>query len=314
MIIFKFKKINKYVNIDFLIIKMEGKVYGIIYRLSFPNGNYIGQTIQGINNRFKQHLKDTKKGSKLPVHNAIRKYYHEDKTQNKVNINIIDKAYSLEELNNLEIKYIIEYNTFNDNGNNQNGYNMTFGGDGCKNYKFTEEQKKNCRKIQQKRKEEHPEIYINHSKYMKQRIIDNPNIGIEHSIKMKQLYNNNPSKKEDMSKLKIKQYKDNPEMIKQQSELKLMHYEDKYAFELIENIRKKSIEQWNDKEKKKKIMDEKRNRFSKSFNVYKDKILINSFDYVPDCAFKMFGKNDSNISAVLKGRKKSYQGYVFEYK
>jgi hypothetical protein len=45
---------------------MENKVYGIIYHLSFPNGNYIGQTIQGINKRFKQHLKDTKNGSKLP--------------------------------------------------------------------------------------------------------------------------------------------------------------------------------------------------------------------------------------------------------
>jgi tRNA G37 N-methylase Trm5 len=139
---------------------------------------------------------------------------------------------------------------------------------------------------------------------MKQRIIDNPNIAIEHSIKMKQLYYNNPSKKEDMSKLKTDQYRDNPEMIRQQSELKLMYYEDKYAFELIENIRKKSIEQWKDQEKKKKIMDEKRNRFSKPFNVYKDGILIDSFDYVPDCALKMFGKNDSNISAVLKGRKK----------
>jgi hypothetical protein len=30
---------------------MENKVYGIIYHLSFPNGNYIGQTIQGINKR-----------------------------------------------------------------------------------------------------------------------------------------------------------------------------------------------------------------------------------------------------------------------
>ena len=31
---------------------MEDKVYGIIYCLSFPNGNYIGQTIQGIKKTF----------------------------------------------------------------------------------------------------------------------------------------------------------------------------------------------------------------------------------------------------------------------
>ena len=55
--------------------------------------------------RCKQHLKNTKTGSTLPVHNAIRKYYKIDNTQNKVERNVIDKAYSLEELNNLEKKY-----------------------------------------------------------------------------------------------------------------------------------------------------------------------------------------------------------------
>lgn len=292
---------------------METPVYGIIYGLFFPNGCYIGQTIQGEIIRWKEHLRDTNAGSTLPVHNAIRKHYNKDEKKNNVKRIIIDKAYSLEELNNLETKYIIEYNTFN--GNNPNGYNMTMGGDGCKGYKFTEEQKENCRKIQQKRKEEHPEIAINQSIFMKQRAIDNPNIGIQHSIIMKQLYNNNPSKKEDMSKLKKQQNKDNPEMAIVQSELKLMRYEDKDAVEIIEKIRNKSIQQWQDPEKKRKIMDEKRNRFSKPFNVYKDGILIGSFDYVPDCAFNLFGKkNDSNISAVLAGRKNLHKGYVFEYK
>jgi len=292
---------------------MEEQVYGIIYGLFFPNGCYIGQTIQGDNIRWKEHLRDTNAGSTLPVHNAIRKHYNKDETQNNVKRIIIDKAYSLEELNNLETKYIIEYNTFN--GNNPKGYNMTMGGDGCKGYKFTEEQKENCRKIQQKRKEEHPEIAINQSKFMKQRAIDNPNIGIQHSIIMKQLYNDNPSKKEDMSKLKKQQYKDNPEMAIQQQKLKEMFYQSKDAVEIIEKIRNKSIQQWQDPEKMKKIMDEKRSRFSKPFNVYKDGLLIGSFDYVPDCAFNLFGKkNDSNISAVLNGRKKSHKGYMFEYK
>lgn len=292
---------------------METPVYGIIYGLFFPNGCYIGQTIQGEIIRWKEHLRDANAGSTLPVHNAIRKHYNKDKTQNNVKRIILDKAYSLEELNNLETKYIIEYNTFN--GNNPNGYNMTMGGDGCKGYKFTEEQKENCRKIQQKRKEEHPEIAINHSIFMKQRASDNPNIGIRHSIIMKQLYNNNPSKKEDMSKLKKQQYKDNPEMAIQQQKLKEMLYQSKDAVEIIEKIRNKSIQQWQDPEKRKKLMDEKRNRLSKPFNVYKDGILIGSFDYVPDCAFNLFGtKKNCNISAVLKGRRKLCKGYVFEYK
>ena len=294
---------------------MKESVYGIIYYLSFPNGGYIGQTIQGETIRWKEHLRDTNSGSRLPVHNAIRKYYNIDQTINKVEMNVIDKAYSLEELNILETKYIIEYNTFNDNGNNPNGYNMTMGGDGCKGYKFTEEQKENCKKIQQKRKEEHPEIAMNHSICMKQRAIDNPNIGIQHSIYMKQLYDNNPSKKEDMSKLKKQQNKDNPEMARQQSELKLMRYEDKDADKIIKNISKKTTQQWKNTEIRKKIMDEKYNRFSKPFDVYKDGILIGSFDYVPECAFKLFGtKQDSNISAVLKGRKSIHRGYTFKYK
>ena len=120
---------------------METPVYGIIYGLFFPNnGCYIGQTIQGMNKRWNEHLRDTKAGSSLHVHNSIRLYYNKDETKNNVIIRILDKAYSLEELNNLEKKYIIEYNTFKDK-NNPNGYNSTVGGDGCKGYKFTKEQK-----------------------------------------------------------------------------------------------------------------------------------------------------------------------------
>ena len=85
--------------------------------------------------------------------------------------------------------------------------------------------------------------------------------------------------------------------------------------EIIEKIRNKSIQQWQDPEKKKKIMDEKRKRFSKPFDVFKDDILIESFDYIPDCANKLFGKkNDSHISAVLNGKQKQHKGYVFKYK
>ena len=294
---------------------METPVYGIIYCLLFPNGCYIGQTIQGENIRWKEHLRDTKAGSTLPVHNAIRKHYNKNETQNNVKRIIIDKAYSLEELNKLEKIHIKNYNTFNDNGNNPNGYNMTMGGDGCLGYKYTKKQKEDCSKTQQKRKVEQPEISIKQSIYMKQRAHDDPNIGIQQGIVLRQFYCDNPSKRKDMSNIKKQQYKNNPEMAIQQSEIKLMQFQDKDAVERIKKIKNKSIQQWQDPEKKRKIMDEKRNRFSKPFNVYKDGILIGSFDYVPDCAFTLFGKkNDSNISAVLAGRKKLHKGYVFEYK
>ena len=293
---------------------MEEQIYGIIYHMKFPNGSYIGQTIQGINARFNQHLKDTRNKSTLPVHNALRKYYNKDQTKNKVEINVIDTAFSFEELNILEKKYIIQYNTYNINNPN-GGYNMTTGGDGCEGYKFTEEQKEACKKREEKRKVERPELAINHSKIMKQRAIDYPEVGIQHSINMKLLYENNPLKKEDMSKLKKQQYKDNPEMATQQSELKLMQYEDKHAFELIAILRQKSIQQWQDPAKRKKMMDERRNRLSKPFDVFKDGVLIETFDYVPDCALKMFGKkNDSHISAALNGRQEKHKGFEFKYK
>ena len=57
---------------------MEMSIYGIIYGLFFPNGRYIGQTTQGENVRWKEHLRDANAGSKLSVHNAIRKYYNID--------------------------------------------------------------------------------------------------------------------------------------------------------------------------------------------------------------------------------------------
>lgn len=291
----------------------DKKIYGEVYWLSFPNGNYIGQTTQGEKIRWKEHLKNTRNGSKLAVHNAIRKYYNKDETINKVKRKVIDMAYSLEELNNLEQKYIFEYNTFNECGKNPCGYNLNIGGDGNSGYKFTEQQKEICRQREQKRKEEHPEFAINHGIIMKQFHKDNPHIAVNHSIHMKQLYIDEPDRKENMSILKACQYKNNPEMAMQQRELKLMFYEDKNAFEFINNSRNKSVQQWKNPELKQKIMDEKRKRFSKPFNVYKDGILIDMFDYIPDCAFKLFGiKYDGNLSAAVNGRRKNYKGYTFE--
>lgn len=212
------------------------KHYGIIYHLKFPNGNYIGQTIQGVNVRWKEHLRDTKSGSSLPVHNAIRKYYSKNTEETKVYIEIIDYAYSFEDLNELEKKYILQYNSFKGN-NSEGGYNLTIGGEGVKGHSWTEEQRTNFKIVQQKRNEERPDIAINHSKLMKQRFIDNPELGKTHSVKMTNLYLDKPDKKEKMSKIKIKQNEENPEMAKRQSELKLMRYEDKNGDELKEKIR-----------------------------------------------------------------------------
>jgi len=292
----------------------EIKYYGIIYRLSFPNGNYIGQTIQGINTRWKEHLRDTKSGSNLPVHNAIRKYYSKNPEENKVNLELIAYAHSFEELNELEINYILEYNSFKGN-NLEGGYNLTIGGEGVKGHSWTEEQRENFKIVQQKRKEDRPDIAINHSQIMKQKYKDNPELGHKHSIKLKKIYDECPEKKENMSKIKKQQNKDNPEMAKQQSELKLMSYEDKNANERKEVLRQKSLQQWSDPEKKEKLMNFYRNKYKKEFDVYKDGDLIGTFDYVPDCAEELFkNKSDGgNINKVLRGERKQHKGYEFKY-
>jgi hypothetical protein len=292
----------------------EVKPYGNIYRLSFPNGNYIGQTIQGINVRWKEHLRDTKSGSNLPVHNAIRKYYSKNPEENKVNLELIANAYSFEELNELEVKYILEFNSFKCN-NPEGGYNLTFGGEGVKGHSWTEEQRENFKIVQQKRKEDRPDIAINHSKIMKQRFKDNPELKNEHSLKMKKIYDVSPEKKENMSKIKRQQNKDNPEMAKQQSELKLMRYEDKDASLYKENLSRKSSQQWSDPDYRNKQMEYYRYKYKKEFKVYKDSNLIGSFDYVPDCAEAIFGKKSDggNINKVLRGERKNHKGYEFKY-
>ena len=298
--------------------------YGYIYKIQFPNGkHYIGITSRSLEQRQIEHKRCAKNGDTKYLYNALRKYNMEDTLE----LVEIDTADNKEELCEKEMGYILMYNS----SDKEYGYNGTIGGEGTSGYSFTEEQRKNVSKSQlhrfdnpearqkhsesQKTRFENPEEREKSSIRMKQRSLDNPNIGIQHSICMKQLYHNNPSKKKDMSKLKIQQNKDNPDMRKQQSELKLMRFEDKCACEERKKISKTVLTQWQDPEKRKKIMDEKRKRFGKPFDVYKNGILIDSCDYVPDCAFKMFGtRNGGKISAVLNGRSKSHKGYVFKYK
>ena len=302
----------------------DNKPYGYIYKIPFPNGkHYIGLTSRSLEQRQNEHKRCAKNGDTKCLYNALRKYNMEDTLE----LVEIDTADNKEELDEKEIGYILMYNSLD----KEYGYNGTIGGEGTKGYSFTEEQRKNVSKSQlhrfenpearqknsesQKKRFENPEEREKSSIRMKQRALDNPNIGIRQSIHLKQLYHNIPSKKDDMSKLKLQQNKDNPDMKKQQSELKLMRYEDIDGLEKRKNISKTSLIQWKDPEKRKKIIDEKRKRFSKPFNAYKDGKLVDCFDHIPDCALKLFNQEQSsNISAVLKGTRKHHKGFIFKYK
>ena|ERR1700733_163764 len=112
---------------------MNGKIYIITNLLS--GKRYVGQTMQTLEKRWKEHLRDARNGRTCPLHAAIRKYGPE--------------SFSIEvlvfcgesELNPLEKFAILIFNSLVDN---RSGYNVTEGGhdNGRKRKRHSEETKK----------------------------------------------------------------------------------------------------------------------------------------------------------------------------
>jgi len=105
---------------------------GCIYRIinKIDGKSYIGQYCKdNPKQRFTNHKSRARKEDSTEyLYRAIRKHGLEN--FDFTLICVCDNN----ELNDLEIKYIKEFNTFG-----QNGYNMTIGGQGIKNYKHTPE-------------------------------------------------------------------------------------------------------------------------------------------------------------------------------
>ena len=98
---------------------MKYEVYCIINKIN--NKKYIGITIQGYKNRFKDHIKEAKANSDRYLCRAIRKY-----GENNFDIKVIDdKINDYTELLEKEKYYISILKTLI-----PNGYNMTLGGEG----------------------------------------------------------------------------------------------------------------------------------------------------------------------------------------
>lgn len=97
--------------------------YMIIYKITNDINNkvYIGQTIETLADRWSAHSRphQGKNKAKSLIAQAIRKY-----GKNHFTMVQIDSASSIEELNNLEIRYIKEYNC-----KAPYGYNLQDGGD-----------------------------------------------------------------------------------------------------------------------------------------------------------------------------------------
>jgi len=105
-----------------------GAPYGIIYAITnLVNGKrYVGQTIQGLDVRKRQHLKDAKAlRYDLHLYRAIRKY-----GEDAFSWEVCDYAFSREELNQKEVFYIEKYGALC----HKHGYNCASGGSNGNNF------------------------------------------------------------------------------------------------------------------------------------------------------------------------------------
>jgi len=295
--------------------------YGYIYKIQFPNGkNYIGLTTTSLEKRKNEHKLFANRGVQYCIYKALRKYDMIDTFE----LIEIDKADTLEELFEKEIKYIQSYNSHYVYGN---GYNMTYGGDGVVGYVFTEEDNK-------KNSEARKKFFVN-----------NPNAAKEHSARMKKIFESQ-EKRQQMSEIN-KKYYEKPGSREKNSEAQKKRFEKPGEREKISEAQKKRFEKPGEKEKmreiKKKFYEDnpkRRQEISKQqkkryenkeeikkrldllgknnpFDVFKDGIFIKSFKYQFE-AVEYLQKEYSitsriSVSGVLAGKNKTSAGFVFKY-
>ena len=107
---------------------MKNKTYKIYKCTNNVNGKiYIGYTHKTLEKRIIEHKCSVNTGSNYLLHKAMRKYGFENFSWELI-FESFDKDYAL---NQLENDFILEYNSYFENGN---GYNMTFGGQGGMSY------------------------------------------------------------------------------------------------------------------------------------------------------------------------------------
>ena len=143
---------------------------------------YIGQTVNEAKRRFAAHVSNVKHNRyKTVLYNAMKKYGIDC-----FQYEVINKAENIKQLNELEVKYIAEYNSIY-----PNGYNLKIGGDNHKLNKRTKRLISESYKISYV-KENHP----NYGKPLKQETKDR--IGAANNGKKRSL-----EARDKMSKAKI---------------------------------------------------------------------------------------------------------------
>jgi hypothetical protein len=192
---------------------------GFIYKIVFPNGkHYIGLTTTSLEQRKKQHKNCAKRGDKKCLYNALRKYEMVDTFE----LIEIDTADTIEELFEMEIRYIIIYNSYYMDGN---GYNMTYGGEGVNGYVYTETNKQKMSEIVKRYFEDNPKAKEEHGERIKKYYEENPEARKKCSERMKKHFENQQARKK-CSEKRTKYYEDNPEAGKEQSKRLKKYYED----------------------------------------------------------------------------------------
>ena len=91
-------------------------MYGIIYLLTnaATSAKYVGQTIQGLDARFSQHVSDAKAGESTPIASAIREY-----GQQAFIKKVLETGVPSSKLDDRETHYISLYNTRQPYGYNE---------------------------------------------------------------------------------------------------------------------------------------------------------------------------------------------------
>ena len=117
---------------------------------------YVGKTRETAQKRFRQHVRDAKKGSTTAIHRAIRKY-----GEDVFIVSQIDTADTKDELNLKERRWISELKTLGE------GYNMTPGGEGV-GHKHSEATKAKQRKARTRYFKNNPEAKLQAAEWGKQ--------------------------------------------------------------------------------------------------------------------------------------------------
>jgi len=120
---------------------MKGYIYKVTNIIN--NKIYIGQTIRNVDDRWKQHIKDSKQKRYKHIHfyRALNKYDIDNFTIETIDYVLYEDIKELKDkLNELEKYYILKFDSF------KNGYNSSLGGEGNVGLKHSDESKEKMRK------------------------------------------------------------------------------------------------------------------------------------------------------------------------